>query len=170
MAAALPILALAATAVQTAGQIGQARSQSAAADFNQQQQQKNAQIALQQGVEDERMFRVQSYKQFGAEKAAYGASGVDSNSGSAADVLRSSAFEMERDAQKVKYGAQLKAQGYQTQAQLYGMESSSDSTGGYLSAAGTLLKGGAVAAYNAGGGGGGGSGYGAAFGGYGGNF
>lgn len=151
MAYALPIIAVVSTiagaASSVVGNIKQGQAAAQAAGFNQTQQEKNARITLAQGAENERTFRIQARKQLGSARAAYGASGMDANSGSAQDVLASSASEAEHDALKIRYGAELKAEGYRAQGQLYGMEANADAAGGYLSAAGAGLKGVSSAAY-----------------------
>lgn len=155
MAAALPLIALAGSAVSAVGSIQQGDASSQAAQYNQAQQVKNASQTIAQGVEDARMQRISAAKQIGSMDANYAASGVTSDSGSVQDVLRQSASESERDTQKILYGSQLKAQGYSSQAALYGSQSSFDQTGGILSASGTLLKGASSYGYYSGVGGGG---------------
>lgn len=150
MAVALPLIAIAATvagtAVATVAAVKQGDAASDAAKFNAKQAEQNAQVATGQATEDERAFRVFSRQQLGAIQAGYGASGVQ-NVGSAEDVLESGAQQSEMDALKIRYGGQLKAKGYEDSASLSGMEASSASAGGYLSAAGTLLSGASKAAY-----------------------
>lgn len=147
MAIAIPLLALAGTAIATYGAVKQGQAASQAADFQASQAKQNAVISTQQAGEDERAFRVFSRQQLGAISEGYGASGV-SNEGSAQDVLESGAQQSELDALKIRYGGQLKAKGYQNTATLSEAESRSASAGGYLSAAGTLASGTAKAGYN----------------------
>lgn len=149
MAYALPIIALVGTAVSTVATVAKSTDDAAAANFNFQQQQKNAAATEVQGAEEERMARISAAKQIGGLAANYGASGVTSD-GSSSDVLRDSNAEAEADAQKIRYGTQLKAQGYEAQASLYGMEANSDLTGGGLSASATILSGAAKYGYYSG--------------------
>lgn len=151
MAPALPIIAvgaaLAGTAVATYSAVKQGQAASQSASFQANQASQNAQIATQQGVEDQRAFNIFSRQQIGAISEGYGASGVSGTQGSAQDMIESGARESELDSLKIKYGASLKAAGYTNTATLSSTEANAASTGGYLSAAGTLLGGGAKAGY-----------------------
>jgi hypothetical protein len=151
MAPALPVIAvgaaLAGTAISTYSAIKQGQAASQNATFQADQAQQNAGIAINQANEDARAFSVFSRQQLGAERAGYGASGVDTASGSPQAVLENGAAQSALDAAKIKYGGQLKAAGYQNTASLSTYEASAASTGGYLSAAGTLLSGAAKTGY-----------------------
>lgn len=97
-----------------AGPLQEGAAKSQAADFNAYTAEENALQSLQQSAEQERQLRVSAYQQIGDARAGYGASGVSSTSGSALDVLQSSAQNAELDALNIKHAGQVKAWSYRT--------------------------------------------------------
>lgn len=124
------------------GDIAQGNQNANISDYNAQIANQSAAQAEAQGAEQARRALVQGNKVIGSESAAYGASGVG-NSGSAMDVLRSSAANNELNALTIKNGADVKATAYQNEAALDQYRASNDTVAGYMNAAGALLGGGA---------------------------
>lgn len=136
------------------GDIRQGNANANVADYNAQVANQNAQIVLQQGAEQERRSRVQASMAIGAERAAYGASGVTAD-GSAADVIRSSAANAELNALTIRNGSQIKATALRNEASLDYYRASNDRVAGYMNAAGDLIGAGSKMAMMSGGGSGG---------------
>lgn len=119
MAMAAIGLAMSAGSMVT-GVVNAANAQSAqdkAYDYNKQMDLENAKLTLQNSQMDEQRYRVQAAQQLGEERAGYGAGGVQMT-GSALDVMRSSAASAEMDAQSIKYKGMMQAYSYQKQAGL----------------------------------------------------
>lgn len=122
-------------------QEGQARSEAlenaAAVD------RQNAIIAAQQAEFEAVRAGIMGRKQIGAAKAAYAASGVDSNYGSALDVLTQSHANLELDKQNIIRGGQIKSSHYLEQARANERGAANARTGGTLGGiAGLLTAGG----------------------------
>lgn len=130
--------AVAGSAVSTVSQVQGGYAKAGAARYNQQIDNQNAQIAIQEAAENERTFRINSGKQIGSIRAGYGAAGV--SGGSSIDVLGAAAANAELDAQKIRYAGKMKSLGYEQSGNLQGAAADQAVTGGYLSAAGTLLN------------------------------
>lgn len=121
------------------GQVQKAQQAKAMAQYNQKMQERNAQIsrdqtALAMTQQNQRARRVQ-----GSIQASYGASGVQLN-GTLLDVMSDSAANAEMDALTLKYHGQLRAQGYQSAADIYGWQGSQALREGYGAAASTLVN------------------------------
>jgi hypothetical protein len=144
MAAALPFLMMAGQAVQAVGSIKAANAAQDAAEFNAQQAEKNAALTREQAADNERTYRINSQKDIGKMQAGFAANGL-SLEGSASDVLAEAYATSEFDVQKIKHGASLQELSYKQQAEAERKKGGAAMTGGYLSAAGTLLSGGAKA-------------------------
>lgn len=137
----LPIIAGIGALAQGVGSIMAGQSKAQADNYNAQVADQNAKESLTQASLDEEQFRVTARKNLGSEVAGFSAAGVRGGEGSANDVLRSGAALAEFDALKIRYGGQIKAAAYQRDSQLDIMKAGSDSAGGFLSAAGSLLGG-----------------------------
>ncbi len=130
MAAAAPYLAGASIVTGVAGTVMQGEAQAQSADYmaqvarnNQLIAQQNANMALEQGTVQEEAQREKTGAQIAQARSAYGAMGVDPNSGSALDV-RSSAAEMgELNAETIQYNAHVQAYNDVNQANSYGAQS-----------------------------------------------
>ncbi len=133
---------LASVGLTIAGEVSQGNAAANAASLQAKQASENARLSLEQSARDESDFRVYAGKQLGSMRANMNASGFAGDA-SGGDVLRDSASRAEMDAQKIRYGGMLKARGFQNDADLASMKSQYASEGGYLSAAGTLLRSGA---------------------------
>jgi hypothetical protein len=126
--------------IQAVGAIQQARAQQQAANYNKAVSERNANIARQQTEADVISLRKKQYQQFGALRAAVAASGVTIE-GSPLDLLESSVIEAELDIQRLEYSGELKAAGYEGDADLYSMQAKNAKTAGYFNAASSLLMG-----------------------------
>lgn len=159
MAAALPWIALglgaAGTVVQTiaavkqgraaerAGQRAQeaANSQAEIQDFNAAVADLQAKDAVERGAEEESRFRTQIRSTIGTQRAAFAASNVDVNYGSAVDVQADAAFLGELDALTLRTNAAREQWGFQVQATDYRKRAEvTRKEGVYLEAAGREQK------------------------------
>jgi hypothetical protein len=130
MAAAAPYLAGTSIVTGVAGAVMQGDAQAQSADYmaqvarnNQLVSQQNANMALEQGTVQEEAQREKTGAQISQARAAYGAMGVDPNSGSALGV-RSSAAELgELNAETIQYNAHVQAWNDMNQANSYGAQS-----------------------------------------------
>ena len=111
-----------------------------AADFNALQAEQDAGLTEQKYQEDERVFRVNTRQELGGIRAAYGASGVSSSEGSAADVLASSAANAELDALKLRHEGVVKAIALRDAAKQMRRTGQAAQTSGYVSAVGSLFS------------------------------
>jgi hypothetical protein len=151
MAVAIPFV-LAAVAAVGALKSAQAQSQQAdaaanAATYNALADNNRATVALQQGNANEEAQRRQAALALGSQTAAMAQSGTDLASGSALDLYKQSATNAELDALNVRYGAQLQAQGLQSQGTLDAMQAtqnrsnaSTAMSAGYLNAGAAALS------------------------------
>lgn len=98
----------------------------------------NAAIAREQAAIEEKNFRVGAQKQLGDIRASTGASGLDFG-GSASDVLFESARTAEADALNIRRKGEIRAKGYQTEAENQRVAGRQARTSGYLSAAGSAI-------------------------------
>jgi len=95
--------------------------------------------ALQAGSYNAYRQSILANRTLGAAKASYGASGVDSTSGSVMSVIGASAANAEIDRQNILYGAQIRATNYENQASIENIEAGEASQSGTLGAVGQLL-------------------------------
>jgi hypothetical protein len=129
--------------------IGGAKAESNAAKFNAAMAERNAAIARDQGQAELIAQRRHGAKAIGGMRAAYGAAGVTLE-GSPLDVLEESVSQTELERQNIGYNTELRAQGYQAEANLNRARASNAMAGGYLKAASSLLTGGGASAYGRG--------------------
>lgn len=122
------------------GNIIQGQGQAMAAQYNAQIAQQNAVIAQQQGAAAVDAQTRMAERTTGAAIAAYGASGVQSDSGSAVDVLADSAGMAALDRLTLKYNYALKAQGFTNQSSLDTAQAQYASTASVLNAASSYSK------------------------------
>lgn len=97
--------------------------------------------ALARGSVAEFRHRQQVGKLVGAQRAGYGAQGIDVNDGSALDVQADTAYMGELDALTIRNNAAREAWGYQVQANDSMLQASLARSQGITGAAGTLLGG-----------------------------
>jgi len=102
--------------------------------------------ALQRGVEDAGRIQMRGASLQGAQRAGYGVSGADVNSGSAAHTQLDTATLTEMDIQTAKNNAQREAWGLEKQATNMRANADATESAGWLSAAGDIIGAGASAA------------------------
>lgn len=134
-------LLIAGTLVSAYGAVRAGQAQSAAAKFNAAVATQNAQIAQNQADAAAQEKHRDLVRRLGSMQAAYGASGVTSDSGSVLDVLGDSIRQGTLDQLTAKYNGQVRAAGYTDNAALDNMQARTALTSSYLSAAGTLASG-----------------------------
>ena len=122
------------------GNIIQGQGQKMAADYNAQIALQNAAIAGQQSVAASEAQQRDAARKIGAATAAYGASGVQTDSGSPLDVLAESARNASLDNLTLKYNYALKAQGLRNNAALSEAEGEYASTASILNAGSSGAK------------------------------
>lgn len=141
---AIPLVALALTAVGTgvavAGAVSQANAASNAAKYNQQVANNNAIAAEQQAAYAANQKDLQLKQIIGQQQAAGGASGFQQG-GSLDSVGFSSEEQGKLDQLGTRYQGAIQAGNYRSQAQLQGMAASNAQTNGMFSAAGSLIQG-----------------------------
>ena len=145
MAAVVPIMMIASTALTAYGMVKQGQAASAAADYNSKVAGQNSQIAAAQGEAASQQQQRDTQRKMGAMMAAYGASGVQMSDGSPADVLSDSVRSATLDNLTLKYNYKLRGLGFQQQQTLDNMQSENALTSSYFSAAGAAISGGAKA-------------------------
>ena len=140
-------VALAGTAVAAGSAIYQGQQAKKEAEYNASVQEQNAVAAQQKASYDETMHRERVRKLLSSQKALYGRSGV-SLIGSPELLLEETAAQGELDALAIRYGGDVEASRYRSEATLSKMRGRAASTSGYASAGSTLLSGGSRAASN----------------------
>ena len=149
----MAMFVLAAGAVVSAvGAIRKGQAEAGAANYNAAIMRQNADVAMSQSDAADQMLSRRAEGVQGAAIAAYGASGVTSDSGSAVDVLASSARNASLDQLTSRYNYKLKALGFLDQAGLDSANAQNSMQAGYLNATSSILRG-ASSMYSMGGGG-----------------
>lgn len=121
--------------------------QSGVAKINQQIKQQDADYFRDVGEVETQQSGMKTRAEVGQEKAVQGASGVDVNTGSPADV-RTSQTEIGQENEAIirsnaarrAYGAEVEGVNLGAQSTVYGMAASNASTAGSIKAAGTLIS------------------------------
>jgi hypothetical protein len=131
--------------VSAVGAVRQGQAQAGAAEYNAQLAEQNAQVATAQGAAAAEAHGRDTQRSMGRALAAYGAAGVQTDTGSPADVLAESARGAALDNLNIKYNAKLRAMGLQAQAGLDRANASNAKDASYLNATSALLSGGAKA-------------------------
>ena len=139
MAVEAVILAIGAI-VSFVGGAMQADADQAAGEFNAKIDTENALFTEKQTIEDERVFRLQAREAMGSQIAGYGASGVSSVEGSAAEVIRASAAAGELDALKIRDEGTRRAKAYRDSATMSRRFGAARADAQRLSATGGLLQ------------------------------
>lgn len=118
----VPLLTVVGTAVSTVGAIQQGRAAAAAATAqanaaaqNAKISAKQAELAAQNGAREEREMRQRGAAIIGAQKAGYGASGLDIGAGSPLDILTDTRYQNELDSLNVRRNAANQVWGYQAE-------------------------------------------------------
>ncbi len=121
------------------GSVRQGNIAKNAADYNAQVDEQNAQVALNQGTQQQEIVRRRAQQAIGEQLASVSSSGTGLN-GSNLDLLSESLYNKELDSLNIRYESELKARGLQSQAQLTRIEGKQARTAGYLSAAQSIGK------------------------------
>lgn len=108
---------------------------------NRQFAQAQAADALQRGAQQAGQLRTRGSQIIGTQRAGYGASGIDANSGTAAEVQASTRAISEVDAGMAMNNAARQAWGHQVSADQYGQEAELDQRAKREVGFGTLLGG-----------------------------
>lgn len=120
------VISMAAANQQAKATASAYNSQASAADANAKLAQQQAQDAQERGRAAEEQQRQKAARFRASQKAAFAASGVDSTSGSALDVLTDTMYLSELDAANIRYNAGQEAQGFKQQANNYLFQGRSD--------------------------------------------
>lgn len=159
---ALAIVGIVATVVSTAvtayGMYQQGQQQKAAGKYNAKVAENQATAAKQAAAVREEQHRERVRRLAGTQRAVSGASGIE-EAGSPLLVMADTLEQAELDAQRIRYGGEVSATGFESQARLARFQGDQAARAGTIGAGSTLLSGAASAArvYGGGSGGGGGS-------------
>ena len=137
---AMPLMA-ASAAMSAVGAIRSGNMQKAAADRESAMMQMEADKAMADGLAEDERFRTNTRQQIGMQLAASAEAGAGLNE----DQLRQSVYDAELDSAAIRYGVSNKARSMRDQAAIGRWQGKQARTGGYLSAASTLLNAGAEA-------------------------
>lgn len=135
------IMMAAGAAMSAYGSLQQGKAQAAAANYEAQVAQNNARLALENGAVQEQAQRQQMQGLIGQQRAAYAASGVALDSGSALGVIEGTARQGELDALTIRADARQQAQNFRSQATMGRFSARNAKTSGMLGAVGSLLGG-----------------------------
>ena len=127
-------------AVGVVSSLSQAQQQKSAAKYNEKLAENQAIGARQEAAAAADRQQRQSAKTIGTMQASYAASGV-STEGSPLEVLEESARNAELDRLTILWNGEGRAQGYQNTAELERSRGKNAMASGYLSAAGSVVKG-----------------------------
>ena len=139
--AVMGVIPIIAGAISAIGAIKQGQAASAAAKFNAKVAEANAAAADQQGQAAAEAQWRDAQRRIGAMTAEYGASGVSSAEGSAAEALADSVRMATLDNLTTKYNYKVRSVGYRAEASLNKMNAKSARTASYFEVAGSLLRG-----------------------------
>lgn len=145
MAMAIPIIMAVMAVVGAVSAIRQGQAAKAAANFNAQISEQNAQISRQDAKDQEIQQQRETYLRLGRIRAAQGASGGE-QAGSVLDVLGDVGAQSELERQHIIYQGELRARGYTNTANLDRFQGKTASDASYMKA-GSELIGGAASAY-----------------------
>lgn len=123
------------------GTLMQGQSQAMASEYNADVARQNAAISAQQGQAAVEAQQRNSARTIGAMTAAYGASGVQVDSGSPMDVLADASRMAVLDKLTTQHNYALRGLGYSQQANLADMNAESATTSSILGAAGQMAGG-----------------------------
>lgn len=135
-------LAAAGAGLQVLGIVSQGNAAQAAARSNAVNARRDAELARQQAIEDEKAFRNAVLREAGLNIAAIGASGLQMT-GSALDALADNARQAEQDALRIRMGAEIEAVRFSRQIRAERLAGGEAGRAASLLAAGTAFRGGA---------------------------
>ena len=137
------VLAAAGTAVSTYASIASASAQKKSAEYSAAVERNAAATAHQQAEFDAQQIRDKTRRLVSSQRAAFSASGVDPNSGSAFDVQSDTKTQGEMEALIAIYTGRSASTAHMSQSRLDSMRASYAGSAGYLGAGSSLLTGGA---------------------------
>jgi hypothetical protein len=123
------------------GEVAAGNAQSNAAKYNSEVDANNATQALQASQAQAAVSQQQTTQKLGEQAVAYGAGGVDVNTGSPVDVMTSTAAQGRLDAMTLRYGGQIAAQRDTQMGTLSSYTGAEAAAAGDLSAGSTVLTG-----------------------------
>jgi len=127
-------------ALGVVGGLYQGVAQRSASRYNAAMSKQEAKLAQAQGLEQERMQRIQGLKQLGYSRAMIGKSGV-TNSGSLLDQLAYSAGDVELDSQKIRANTANNVNSLKAQSKLYKQQGKNAMISAGIGAGTSLLTG-----------------------------
>lgn len=134
-----------ATGISTYSAIQQGQAAKNAADYNADVQRKAAAMETQRGATEAAEHRQKVKQMISRQNAAFGASGVEGSTGSAADVMTETAGMGELDALRIVNNSQRQAWGLESQARIGEYEGKVAYQQGIMKGTATLLNGGSNA-------------------------
>lgn len=144
-AAAIPI------GMMVVGSLMKGKADSDALGAQADQADMNARMSVEQAQYNAQKQMVMAGKKIGSATAAYSASGIDTNYGSAEEVLRSSAMNAEMDRQNILHGGAIRAALYHSQADMDRQGANNTMLGSIFSAGGqAAMYGSAIASRGSG--------------------
>lgn len=135
------VMSLASSAFDLIGGVMEGNQQDAYYRARAEQSQFNARQALLQGMQSENAIREQMLKTLAAQRAAFGAAGVDLSSGTPQDVQQQTIEEANRQLSTESANARIQAAGDNWQADLYRSTGRSKANSAYLGGAFSAGKG-----------------------------
>jgi len=135
------ITTLAGSATSAYGQYLQGEIEAKRLEYNARFAEETAKSKIKQGKIAARKHRQRVSQFIGQQKAGYGASGVNVNTGAPADIISETALHGEDDAYTIRRNAALEAWGYRTKAGDYRIGAAGSRFEGRLGAGTTLLTG-----------------------------
>ena len=135
------LLAILGLGLQVGGSIYSASKQAEEANANAQQAEDQAKKEREAGKRREDQYRRQGERFMSSQRALYATSGIRMDEGSALDVMKDSASEIELDAQAIRAGADATAGYYLNQAKQDREQAGTIKTAGFISAGTSLLTG-----------------------------
>ena len=135
------------TGVSAYGSYEAGQSQKEAAEYNAEVQHQAAKAEIQSGNIKAQEMRDKARRIAGTQAATFGASGLDTTSGTASDIISETRMFGELDALRAINNAERSAWGLNSQSELDLFQGRAAARGGMLSAGGTLLAG-ATRAYS----------------------
>lgn len=134
-------LMAASTAIQAVGAMEQADQQAAIQRRNAEYAKLNAKDAINRGALEQESARTKTAQRMGAQRAAMGASNIETESGTFSDILVDTATAGEKDAQTLRTNALRQAWGFESEAEVSLMKADAAETAGFYNAAGSILTG-----------------------------
>jgi hypothetical protein len=127
--------------IQAYGQYQAGKAQKAALNYQASVDKYNAKLEMQAAEEEALMHRGGVHSLISSQRAQYSAGGIDANQGSALEVMASTAYEGEMDAQRILYGGKIASDGLKMSARLRKYEGKVALMAAKIQATATVAKG-----------------------------